>query len=169
MIINETITPWQNVPKNLDEFEGFVYQITNKVTQEKYIGRKYLASIRRKKVKDRKRKIVEKKESDWQYYRSSSKRVHDAIIHFGIENFEFKIINCFKTRGETNFAETELLFKNEVLNKRIKIDNELEIFEWYNDNILNRYFRKKKDYSPGYILKYNRYIIEELKKLGKSI
>lgn len=158
-------TPWINIPKDIDESEGFVYHITNKITKEKYIGRKYLIAIRKKTIKGKKRKVVERKESDWKTYKSSSKRVQNAIKQFGIENFEFEILKCYKTRGEVNFAETELLFKNEVLHKRIKINKDLEIFEWYNDQILNRYFRKKTDAPEGYILKYNRYIINELEKL----
>jgi len=159
-------TPWINIPNNINDYEGFVYQITNKITNEKYIGRKYLIAIRKKKIVGKKRKLVERKESDWMKYKSSSKRVHEAIKQFGLVNFEFKILKCYKTRGETNFAETELLFKKEVLKKCIKINDKLEIFEWYNDNIISRYFRKKADAPEGYILKYNRYIINELKKIS---
>jgi hypothetical protein len=163
--VKKALTPWTNVPKNILDYQGFVYLITNKITDEKYIGRKYLVAVRKKKVAGKKRKLVERKESDWKKYKSSSKRVQEAIHKFGLDNFEFKILECYKTRGETNFAETELLFKKEVLKKRIRINEKLEIYEWYNDNIISRYFRKKSDAPERYILNYNRYIINELKKL----
>ena len=171
MLSNNSIlkqeTPWIDVPSNINDYEdgGFVYKITNKITNEKYIGRKYLIAIRNKTVKGKKRKLVERKESDWKTYKSSSKRVQNAIKQFGIDNFEFKILKCYNTRTEVNFAETELLFKNEVLKKRIKISDNLEIYEWYNENIITKYFRKKSDAPEGYILKYNRFIIDELKKI----
>ena len=166
MASKKILTPWINVPKNINTYEGFTYLITNLITNQKYIGRKYLISIRKKRILGKKRKLVERKESDWQIYKSSSKDVQKAIKQFGINNFSFKILKCYITKGETNFAETELLFKKEVLSKKIKVNKTLEIFEYYNGNILSRYFRNKATYPEDYKLKYDKYILKELKAIS---
>lgn len=116
------------------EEAGFVYQITNCLTGKRYIGKKFFWSIRRHKVKGKKRRRVERKESDWKYYKSSSKRVQKEIQLYKEECFVFEILERYKTRGEVNYNETRLLFVNDVLNNP----------NFLNDNIMNRYFRKNR-------------------------
>ena len=54
----------ENYPN--DSLVGFVYEITEKDTGKKYIGKKLFWSTRRKKVKGRTRRVVS--ESDWKDY-----------------------------------------------------------------------------------------------------
>ena len=51
--------------EDVGKFAGFVYLITNQITGEKYIGRKYFSSIRKKKKSDKRRT---RSESDWKEY-----------------------------------------------------------------------------------------------------
>jgi hypothetical protein len=131
--------PWiyNEVPftsADIGEYFGFVYLITNKLNQRKYIGRKYFWQFRTPKGK--KRKV--KSESDWKNYYGSCPELKEDIIKFGRENFSRTILSLHKTKGKTNFEETRQLFKNNVLTE--SLDNGDPAF--YNSNILNRYFRK---------------------------
>lgn len=113
---------------------GFVYLITNLSNQRLYIGRKVFWFFR--KPPGKKRKV--KKESDWKQYYGSCDELKEDIKSLGKEMFRREIISLHKTKGRTNFAETEALFKNNVLTESM-IDGTPR---YYNSNILNRYYRK---------------------------
>ena len=119
---------------DIGDYFGFVYLITNKTNNRKYIGRKYFFSFRTPKGK--KRKV--KSESDWKNYYGSCPELKEDIIRIGKNNFTRTIISLHKTKGKTNFEETRQLFNNNVLTEAL--DNGVPAF--YNSNILNRYFRK---------------------------
>ena len=55
--------------------EGFVYLIRNELTGQKYLGRKYFASVRKVKGKTRRQRF----ESDWRDYWSSSDVVKEEV------------------------------------------------------------------------------------------
>lgn len=105
------------------EFEGFVYVITNLVDGRRYIGKKFLWSIRKKPGKARRQRT----ESDWKRYWSSSDTLKEDVKRLGFENFKREIIVFCKTRGDCNRIETRLLWENNVL----------ESDDWYNDSIGN--------------------------------
>ena len=131
--------PWMynEVPftsADIGEHFGFVYLITNKSNNRKYIGRKYFFSFRTPKGK--KRKV--KSESDWKNYYGSCPELKEDIIKFGRENFSRTILSLHKTKGKTNFEETRQLYGNNVLTEALDDGTPA----WYNSNILNRYFRK---------------------------
>lgn len=134
-----TETAWRNVPENIDEYEGFVYLIVNTVTNQKYIGRKYLKQRITKKVKGSSRRKHVILESDWKTYKSSSHDVLADINTYGIDKFEFFIIECYKTRSETIYCEVEFQIKNDVLTRRL----ENGLYEFYNTNIMTKFFRPK--------------------------
>lgn len=110
---------------------GFVYCITNKTNGRMYIGRKYFYSSRKKKGKRR-----QYKESDWKNYWSSCDELKRDVEELGKENFIREILTIHATRGDCNYYETFLLFKNGVLEEM----KENKIF--YNNNIMNRYFSR---------------------------
>jgi hypothetical protein len=131
--------PWyyNGIPFTSDDigdYFGFVYLITNKSNQRKYIGRKYLWQFRTPPGK--KRKV--KSESNWKEYYGSCPELKEDIDKLGRENFSRTILSLHKTKGKTNFEETRQLFINNVLTE--SLDTEGPAF--YNSNILSRYFRK---------------------------
>ena len=131
--------PWlyNQVPftsADIGEHFGFVYLITNKSNNRKYIGRKYFFSFRTPKGK--KRKV--KSESDWKNYYGSCPELKEDIIKFGRENFSRIILSLHKTKGKTNYEETRQLFINNVLTEGLDDGTPA----WYNSNVLSRYFRK---------------------------
>ncbi len=120
--------------KKIKDYYGFLYLIENKLTGRKYVGRKYF--VQKRKPKGGKRRVTS--ESDWKKYYGSNEQLKFDAKEFGKENFSRKILSLHKTVGKTNYAETEALFKYNVL--REKMDNGSPMY--YNDNILGRYFKK---------------------------
>ena len=109
------------------DYVGFVYLITNKVTNRKYIGKKLFWSIKRKQVNKVRKRI--KVESDWKNYWSSSEELKKDVAALGEENFTREIIHVCKSKGVANYLEAQEQFKEAVLE-----NNE----EWYNDWIMVR-------------------------------
>ena len=76
-----------------DEYEGFVYLITNKKTGQKYVGKK-LAKFKttKKPLKGRKNKRRGTKESDWKTYWGSSERLTADVEKHGEDKFTRQIL-----------------------------------------------------------------------------
>lgn len=96
---------------------GFLYEITNKTTNKKYIGKKQcFMRIKRKPLKGYKRNRISKAESDWKNYTSSSKELNEDIVKYGKDNFEFKIIKTCNSKWSLAYYEIkEQIDKNVLL------------------------------------------------------
>ena len=124
---------------------GFVYRVIHEPTGKIYIGKKVLQFNRKAKLtkrdlalyegeKGRKpsfKKIV--KESDWKTYYGSHKEILALIKDGKEDDFKREILTCVTTKKLLTYEETKALFLYEVL---IKPD------EYFNDNILGKFFRK---------------------------
>ena len=99
-----------------DEYEGFVYLITNKKTGQKYIGKK-LAKFKTTKppLKGRKNKRRGYKESDWKTYYGSSDRLNADVAELGEKHFTREILYLCKGRGEMSYIEAREQFDRRVL------------------------------------------------------
>jgi hypothetical protein len=97
--------------EQVGKYEGFIYQITNRHTGKKYIGRKYFFSIRKVKGKRNRQRT----ESDWQSYYGSSKELQKQVKELGSECFLREILSLHKTRGDTNYSEVRTQFLLNVL------------------------------------------------------
>jgi len=99
-----------------DEYEGFVYLITNLKTGQKYIGKK-LAKFKTTKppLKGRKNKRRGYKESDWKDYWGSSDRLNADVQAQGPENFTREILYFCKSRAEMSYIEAREQFDRRVL------------------------------------------------------
>ena len=131
--------PWTFDNKPFDSIDigdyfGFVYLITNKSNQRKYLGRKYFWSFR--KPPGKKRKV--KQESDWKKYYGSCPELKEDLKKYGKETFNREIISLHTTKGNCNFEETKQLFLNNVLSESLDDGSPA----YYNSNILGRYMRK---------------------------
>lgn len=99
-----------------DEYEGFVYLITNSTTGQKYIGKK-LAKFKTTKppLKGRKNKRRGYKESDWKDYWGSSDRLQADVDKLGQNKFTREILYFCKSRAEMSYIEAREQFDRRVL------------------------------------------------------
>lgn len=120
---------------------GFIYEIVNKTTGKRYIGRKYLATTKRKpltkaqKAKGRTRRDVVRGESNWRSYQGSCKPLLADIKAIGKENFTFEILAFAETKGQINYLEMYYQFVHHAL-----LDS-----NYYNDAIGSNKFSTIKD------------------------
>jgi len=126
----------EGVKENSEAF-GFVYEITNKTNNRKYIGKKQCRMrIKRKPLKGLKRNRITHAESDWKNYTGSSKELNEDIIKCGKENFDFVILEWGNSKFELGYKEIKLQLLNDVLLKE----------EYYNGIINVRIGRPPKDF-----------------------
>ena len=99
-----------------EQFEGFVYLITNTTTGQKYVGKK-LAKFKTTKppLKGRKNKRRGYKESDWKDYWGSSDRLQADVDKLGPDNFTREILYFCKSRAEMSYIEAREQFDRRVL------------------------------------------------------
>ena len=99
-----------------DDFYGFVYNISNNITNKKYIGKKFFWSKKvlpiTKKRKRRKHTLVE---SDWRDYWGSNKWLVKDVEEHGEENFTREILHLCKSKGECAYTEAKVQFELDVL------------------------------------------------------
>jgi hypothetical protein len=105
-----------------DETFGFIYEITNTVTNKKYIGKKQCQSrIKRKPLKGKKRNRIDFKESDWKSYTSSSKELNEEIQKYGKDKFIFKILRTCDSKWALAYFEIKEQIDKNVLSEKITI------------------------------------------------
>ena len=127
---------------------GFVYEV---ITPEgkKYIGKKVLYHNQKKKLTKaelaeqsgrgrRKSFRIIQKESDWKKYYGSNKHLKNQITEGKVTLGDLKkqIIEIGFNKKHLTYLETKYLFQLEVLEKPD---------EYYNDNILGKFFTKDLD------------------------
>jgi len=99
-----------------DEFQGFVYMVTEKDTGKKYIGKKFFWKPKTLPItKTRKRRVRTRAESDWREYYGSSKEVQSLVESKGKDNYKREILRLCKTKGECSYYEAKLQFQYDVL------------------------------------------------------
>lgn len=107
--------------KDIGNFYGFVYLITNKKTGRKYIGRKYFYTLRKQKGKARR----VRNESNWKDYYGSSKELLADVEALGVSSFRRDILSLHPSAAWVNYHEVKEQFIRGVL----------ETNEYYNSNI----------------------------------
>ena len=117
-----------------EEYQGFVYEITELDTGMKYIGKKFFWKPKKLPVtKTRKRAVRSRSESDWRKYYGSSTEVKLLVEKKGPDNFKREILRLCKTKGECSYYEMKYQFERDVL---LKPD------EYYNAFIGGKIHRK---------------------------
>jgi hypothetical protein len=104
---------------------GFVYLITNTISNRKYIGKK-LAKFSKTSYKTvtlkngtkKKKKIKSKVDSDWREYYGSSTELTADIEKLGKENFTRDILFYCKSKAECSYIEAREQFSKKVLESK---------------------------------------------------
>jgi hypothetical protein len=99
-----------------EDYQGFVYKITELDTGKKYIGKKFFWATKTLPVtKTRKRKVKTRVESDWKTYYGSSKEVQERVKHNGESSYNREILHLCKTKGDCSYWELYEQMINHVL------------------------------------------------------
>lgn len=99
-----------------EEYQGFVYMITDLSNGKKYIGKKFFWKPKVLPVtKTRKRRVRTRVESDWRDYYGSSVEVKQLVEKNGGESFKREILRLCQTKGECSYYEAKLQFEYDVL------------------------------------------------------
>ena len=112
-----------------DDAYGYVYLITNTITNRRYIGKKLFWFRKTKVVKGKKKRL--KVESDWREYWSSSDELRADVLTLGAENFVREILHICPNKGLCNYLEAR-----EQMDRRV-----LESEDYYNGQIQCRVHR----------------------------
>jgi hypothetical protein len=99
-----------------EQFQGFVYIITELDTGKKYIGKKFFWKPKTLPLtKTRKRRVKTRVESDWRKYYGSSITVKNLVEEKGLDNYKREILKFCETKGECSYYEAKLQFEYDVL------------------------------------------------------
>tara|TARA_Y100001980_G_C14481774_1_gene260162 strand:+ start:347 stop:799 length:453 start_codon:yes stop_codon:yes gene_type:complete len=137
-----------NISDFPDNTFGFVYRVVHKPTGKAYIGKKVLYFQRKVKLTQKDLKMYEGvvgrkpsyklaiKESNWKDYWGSNKLLKEVMDLEPIENFERHIIKTAPNKKLLTYYETKYQFIYQVLENPD---------EYFNDNILGKFFTKDFD------------------------
>jgi hypothetical protein len=146
----KVITELKDMPEDIF---GFIYKITNGKTNEYYIGKKQVLSVRKRNfgkkeiaaLQDKRMKKYEyvTKESDWKEYRSSNKEVkgwfeeNEKAINENRrsdinDQLKLEILRFCSNKKSLTYYELQEQFSHDVLGDEYSL----------NDNLLGKFFRK---------------------------
>ena len=105
--------PFDTAP---DEYQGFVYCITNNANGMKYIGKKNLWGIlKRKPLKGKSNRRHSRIETDWQRYYGSNKKLQQAVDELGPHTMTREILVLCKNKNQMTYFEMKYQFEFDVL------------------------------------------------------
>ena len=101
---------------NSEHWYGFVYCITNRASDKRYIGKKFFWNKKTLPItKKRKRRVRTLIESDWRTYYGSNKHLKEEVENVGEGIYHREILHLCKTKGECAYLEAKEQFDREVL------------------------------------------------------
>lgn len=105
--------PLKEIPKGC---EAFVYLITNKTNNKKYVGKKLTKfKVTKPPLKGKVKKRRSTVESDWREYWGSSDKLKEDVALLGPENFTREILHICPSRGIASYLEAREQFERRVL------------------------------------------------------
>lgn len=102
----------------IEDYIGFVYEITDTANGMKYIGKKlFVSKVTKPPLKGKKNKRRSLKESDWKTYCGSNDEIKTIVETDGLERFQRRILRLCKSKGSLNYYEMYEQMINHVLLK----------------------------------------------------
>ena len=99
-----------------EEYQGFVYEITELRTGKKYIGKKnFWRPKTLPKNSRRSRRVKTRVESDWREYYGSNVALQRLVEEHGSDGYKRVILHLCKTKGEMSYMEAKMQFMFDVL------------------------------------------------------
>ena len=109
-----------------EQYQGFVYEITNTATGRKYIGKKnFWRILKRKPLKGKTNRRHSLQQSDWHSYYGSNKELQRDVEKLGPDHFERKILVLCTNKNQMTYFEMrfqmdfEVLFRDDYYNEYI--------------------------------------------------
>jgi len=99
--------------KEIGDYIGFVYLITNLKTNKRYIGKKNFYFSKTRQVKGKKKRS--KVESDWKDYYGSNEELKEHVNLLEPNLFHREILRLCTSKGEMSYFEAKYQFQYEVL------------------------------------------------------
>jgi Putative endonuclease segE, GIY-YIG domain len=113
------MSDWIGLPdeEELSKWFGFVYKITNVITNKFYIGKKQLTrNVKLKPLKGKTKSRRVEKQSDWRDYYGSSNELLKDIEKYGKPNFRREILHMTTCKWESAYLELwEQITQNVIL------------------------------------------------------
>ena len=101
---------------------GFVYIITNLLSNKKYVGKKLskfsrttYRVVKLKNGNKKKKRVRKKINSDWRDYYGSSPNLTADVEKLGKENFKREILHYCVSKAQTSYLEAKEQFERRVL------------------------------------------------------
>ena len=95
------------INSDIEDYEGFIYQVNEKSTGMLYIGqKKFWKRVKYKPLKGMKRPRWKKLSSDWRTYKTSNKILQEKIAK-NRRGYEMWILKLCKSKIEMNIYETK--------------------------------------------------------------
>lgn len=117
-----------------EECVGFVYIITNLISDRKYIGKKLAKfskttykTVKLKNGTKKKKKIRSKINSDWQDYYGSSPELTKDVTELGKENFRREILFYCQSKSECSYIEAREQFSRKVLESKDYYNGHIQV------------------------------------------
>lgn len=137
-----------------NEYFGFIYIITNNLTNKSYCGRKQFVRGGRKGSRDY------GKEHNWRQYTGSCKALNEDIAKLGKDNFTFECIGQVYTKGALVWWEVYAQVTMEVLTATLPDGSRA----WYNGQIAAIKFIPKESVSQSTKDKMSKTMSEKWKQ-----
>jgi hypothetical protein len=104
----------EDIPENVI---GFVYCITNTITNKKYIGKKiFFNTVKRPPLKGKKRRRISKVDSDWlTYYGSNELLKEETSNQDSLKDYKREILYLCENKAEMSYLEAREQFLRNVL------------------------------------------------------
>lgn len=114
----------------IGDYVGFVYIITDTITNRKYVGQKLFWSPKIRSVKGKKKKI--KVISDYKDYYGSNLELQEDVKNNGSDRYTREILYLCKSKGNMNYLELR-----EQIDRRV-----METNEYYNSFVGGKIHKK---------------------------